>query len=92
MKRYNRALPAYMILSSKAALKEQKARGFIHVNDFDDYDKIASHVWSSVDEDYLWPANCAHGIIGRDKGHKDIYIMQHCVGVGGWTRCQIPKY
>lgn len=81
-------------LGAKKAFKEQKARGFIHVNDFEDYDRKCCHIFSNVNKDYIYPLNFYHFTKKWDynkRGHMEIYIAQRLYGVQGWTRIVIPK-
>lgn len=77
-------------LTSRQALKEQKARGFIHVNDFEDYDRKAAHIYSNIDRDLLYPQNFSHGIFYHWRYPLSIYIGQYVYGVQGFTRTEIP--
>lgn len=77
-------------LNAKKALAEQKARGFIHVNDFEDYNKEAAHIYSNVDRDLIYPENFSHGIFYRYKYPISIYIGQYIYGVQGYTSTKIP--
>ena len=78
-------------LTSREALREQKARGFVHINLFSDYKKKYAHVYSTIDEDYIYPLNLWHNI--REKKHSEImsYHGQYLVGVRGFTQVILPK-
>lgn len=60
---YDRIMEKYtkkgklMIMSPKDALREQKARGFIKINDFENYLKKWDHIQSTVNRDYYYPMN-----------------------------------
>lgn len=85
---------SYPKLSAKKAFKEQKARGFIHVDKFDDYDRKCCHIFSNVNPDYIYPMNFYHFTKKWDyakRGHMEIYIAHRLFGVQGWTRIVIPK-
>lgn len=77
--------------TAKEALREQKARGFIHINKFEDYKKRYAHVYSNVDRDYIYPMNFWHNI--KNKKHSEImsYHGQYLVGVSGFTSVILPK-
>lgn len=79
------------LVDSKKALKEQKARGFVHINEFEDYKRKYSHIYSLVDPDYIYPVNFVHGWTPEHKPLIDIYIGITLVGVEGFTRTVIPK-
>ena len=83
-------------LTPEKALKEQKARGFIKADKFDDFDRKACHVQSTVDLDYIYPMNFYLNTYPKDLDRKRgpylIYIGQHLAGVRGYTRCRIPKH
>lgn len=74
------------IVPAKKAFKEQKARGYIHVNDWEDFDRICSHSYSNVDRDYIYPENFTHGAKTRGRGDISIHIGNSLVGVSGHTR------
>ena len=77
-------------LQPKEALKEQKARGFIHINDFENFDNKAAHIISNVDNAYYYPIN----IHSRQKGKTDTITCAHVFGslhsVPGHTRIKMP--
>mgnify|MGYP005863413893 CR=1 FL=1 len=78
------------LTTPEKAFKEHKARGFIHVNDYEDYDRDAAHVFSNVNRDYVYPQNFSHGVF-KTEYKWNIYIGHYCVGVKGYTRTEIPK-
>lgn len=77
--------------TAKQALREQKARGFVHINKFGDYKRKYAHVYSTVDRDYIYPMNFWHNI--RNKKHSEImsYQGQYLVGVSSFTQVVVPK-
>jgi len=81
-------------LQPKAALIEQKARGFVHINDFDDFDINSVHLVSSVNRDYYYPLNI-HTTTTQLKSNCDKiispYIVAYLIAVEGWTRIEFPK-
>lgn len=77
-------------LTKAQAWKEQKARGFIPVKKFKDYDKGAAHVYSNIKKDYIYPMNFYHGLYRNKELPTHIYIGLSLVGVEGYTRCVIP--
>ena len=74
----------------RQAIKEQKARGFVMLDDFEEYDSSLAHVKSSINPKLIWPENFRHGI-GK-KELKEIYSVFHKIGVAGFTSCSLPKY
>ena len=80
-----------MILPTKEALKEQKARGFIEINDFDDYLKKWDHIQSTINRDYYYPMNfpgTGEQIIQCRNKKREIpmgYSALSCIGVRGHT-------
>lgn len=82
---------SYYTPKPRQAFKEQLARGFIHINDFDDFDKNKHHVYSNVKKDYIYPLNFGMTTIDRGEGLENVYIGQSLVGVRGWTRAQINE-
>lgn len=73
------------------AFKEQKARGFIHKSDFSNYRSKKHHVYSNVDNDYIYPMN--FGMSYKDQVDKllNVYIGHNLVGVRGYTIAQINE-
>jgi hypothetical protein len=73
------------------ALKEQKARGFIHINDFEEFDITWSHVRSIVNYDYYYPRNFAMGgdQYQSDPGNPGAYGGLVLVGVSGYTGTEL---
>lgn len=78
----------FLTITSALAFKEQKARGFIHVNDFEDFDPHVGHVWSNVDRNFIYPENFYSGIFGRELYDTELHIGQNVVGVMGFTRIE----
>lgn len=76
--------------TKEEAFKEQKARGFIHINYFEDYDKTYSHIYSNVDEDYVFPLNFPHVFGDFETGIPSDIVGHSLVGVSGWTKLQYP--
>jgi hypothetical protein len=75
-------------LNSKQAIREQKARGFIDINDFDNYNPKACHLYSTVDPDLIYPYNIENW--GGGKGITSPHIFASQYGVEGHTRVNIP--
>lgn len=76
----------------KLALKEQKARGFVHINEFEDWDPAYAHIFSIANRDYVYPLNFPFSDFNKDL--KDLpyaYVAQALVGVNGFTRLEEPK-
>jgi len=86
-------IPSRLALTAKEALKEQKARGFIHINEFDDYHPKCSHIISNADDSYFYPLNISP-YINPIKGESTIihnpYILTSLIAVEGWTRIRVP--
>ena len=74
--------------SSTAALKEQRARGFEHKDEFD-YDDEYSWIRSTVNRDYYWPEAGWHKGEHNKFFTKYIYDLQSLVGVSGFTCAEI---
>ena len=81
----------FKLCTPRQALKEQKARGFIHINDFEDFDPEYSHVRSNVDRDYFYPLNLAHSAsqYKDNPGSPGVYGGQSAIGVRGHTQASI---
>jgi len=78
-------------LSKNQAIAEQKALGYIHINDFDDYDREAAHVFSIAMKDYVYPENYYYGG-KKDMGYEyHIYITFPLVGIAGYSKLVIPS-
>lgn len=77
-------------LTPKEALREQKARGFIHINYFEDYKTTHAHVYSTVDPDYVWPQNFWHNNKHREPEEIMSYHGHYLVGVPGFTKVVVP--
>lgn len=77
----------------KWAFKEQKARGFIHVNKFEDWDGYFAHAISNIDTDYIYPVNFPFSSyeIERNRNIPSAYIGHVLVGVQGFTRLEEPR-
>ena len=84
-------IPYKQLCSSEQALKEQKARGFIHINKFDDYDSGFSHVYSNVDKDYVYPLNLPHVYSQYNSKIPSDYVALPLIGVSGYTIIVTPK-
>jgi len=78
------------VFSKKEALKEQLALGYIHVNDFEDFDRKAAHVFSTAKRDYVYPENFSYGGDRTGEYVTHIYIAFPLVGVSGFSRLSIP--
>lgn len=81
------------IPSREEAIKEQKARGFMHVNDFEDYKGNYAHILSTATKNLYYPVNirtCSQQREYVDQPTISPYIIQSLVGVPGWTRIIIP--
>ena len=90
---HNQTLFRKYWLPKEVALKEQKARGYTKINDFEDYDPKAAHVVSIANKDYYYPLNI---LTGRQQIKDETctfinpYIIHRLVGVEGWTRIIVP--
>lgn len=89
----------------KQALKELLARGFIHVNDFEKYDKRMAHITSNANVpvkygrlyfpmNFTWDAWSKAHVINR--GYKwwhfvDVYTIIGEIGISGYTRVLTPQ-
>ena len=89
--KYSKGLPLNIKITPEEALREQKARGFIHINYFEDYDREFSHVYSTVNDDYVYPINFPHKFRHHNDKIPSDYIGQSIVGVEGFTRIDIPN-
>lgn len=81
-------------LTASQALKEQKARGFIHINDFEDFDPRTAHIISIVNDNYYYPINIAkYSKINKGDNYMVVspYILSALIAVEGYTRINIPK-
>lgn len=79
----------YYTPTKAQAIKEQLARGFVHVNDFEDYDSSKNHVYSNIKRDYLYPMNFGMTSDDSMEGLTNLYIGQYLTGVRGWTRAKV---
>ena len=81
-------------LTKEQAFKEQKARGFIHINNFEDYDHQAVHLVSNANTDYYYPLNILTSTQQREGAYSryiNPYIVCRLIAVEGWTRILLPK-
>jgi len=78
-------------LSKADSLKEQLAIGYKHVNDFEDFDRKAAHVYSTAKKDYLYPENFYHSGDKFSKQGCYIYIAFPLVGISGFSRIDVPN-
>lgn len=82
--------------TEKEAFAEQKARGYIHVNEFQDYHKGSGHVFSNIDRYYVYPTNFYTDYLltsdVKSGSQINVYVGLSLVGVGGWTRAELPKH
>ena len=90
-KRFKQGLSFVNFCTAEEAFKEQKARGFIHVNKFEDYEKTCSHVYSNVNVDYIYPINFPHMYSQYNSDIPSDYIALSIIGVQGFTRIEVPK-
>lgn len=88
----------------KQALKELLARGFIHINDFEGYDKRMAHIVSNnnVPVPYgklyfpmnltwdAWSKNYSINKHNRWWDFKDVYLTHGVIGISGYTRVLTP--
>jgi len=85
-------IQARLALTAKEALREQKARGFVHINEFDDYNPKCSHIISNVNNSYYYPLNISP-YINPIKGESTVvhnpYILSSLIAVEGWTRIRV---
>lgn len=95
-KRYNKMrttsnIPLRLV-TKEQALKEQKARGFVHINDFEDFkrNKYNSHIYSNVDSSYIYPENFSFRFNTKHPERLYIYVAQSLIGVEGYTRVETP--
>ena len=88
----------------KKAYKELIARGFIHINDFEGYDKDMGHITSNENlnlnygklyypKNFSWDSWSKNYTINT--GHKwwdftDVYLVHGVIGVSGYTRVSTP--
>jgi len=91
--KFNRGKLNNSLPTKKEALKEQKARGFIDINDWDDYNPKFAHIISNIDSDLYYPRNIPTNSTqsqapGAFKAFP--YVAQGWIGVQGWTRIHIP--
>lgn len=96
-KRYSKSITEkirtldYFNPTEKAAFREQKARGFIHINDYEDFQKDKHHVYSNIDKDYIYPMNLGMTNDDRKERYNNLYVTHALVGVRGWTRAQVNQ-
>lgn len=94
IKRYSRGIAKNgfrdrQLLPKGLAFREQKARGFIHVNDFEEYDRKGAHIFSNVNRNYIWPENFKSSVANK-QFNTNIYIAHTLIGVQGWTSIVTP--
>lgn len=81
-------------LSPKKAFREQKARGFVKLNDFDDYNRRYDHIQSTINTNYYYPMNFPYKPeqLMRDRKLGDNVIIAYAgisaIGVRGYTRVE----
>lgn len=71
----------------KKAQKEMLARGFIHINDFEDYKPGYNYVVSNIgNREYYYPLRCFYNYDHcLDEGLLSAHVLQGLVGVPGYT-------
>lgn len=75
------------MITPKQALLEQKKRGFIHINDFIDFDRTANHLISLANKNYYYPINFYNGTrVYEHNQRMSIYIAGSLFSVSGYTR------
>lgn len=91
-------------IKAGAALKELKARGFIHVNDFEDFDRNMAHISTNANipdkgkklyypMNFTWDAKSKANVINKGKNwwdFTDVYLIHGVIGVSGFTRVSTP--
>ena len=84
--------------TKKQAIRELKARGFININDFEDYDKRFSHIVTNQQlfergshRKLIYPENFIVGVIKDVKWWEipNAYIVR--AGVSGYTKVSTPQ-
>ncbi len=75
------------------AFKEQKARGFIHINDFEDFDIEYDHIKSIIDRDYYYPMNLAHTgeQYAKTTNNPGVYGGSYSIGVRHYTMTETAQ-
>lgn len=81
---------SYYLCTPRQALREQKARGFIHINEFEDYDREFAHIFSTVDSNYVIPENFSYHSKQFHPDRMYIYIAHGVLGVRGYTKLVTP--
>lgn len=83
----------YIPKDKKMILEEQKFWGFIHINDFEDWDREACHVYSNIDPNLVVPINFHDNSPHiREKYPISIYIGRNLFDhIGGYTSLRIPE-
>lgn len=73
-------------ISKKQALREFIARGFVEVNDFEDYDPDYPYVVVNFKRDtYYYPQRCYGDYEQMREGLMNVHILQNLVGIRGHT-------
>lgn len=68
------------------ALRELKARGFIHIEDYSSFDPDYNYVvFNQGEREYYYPVKCASMPEHHSEGCPDVHILQSLVGVPGYT-------
>ena len=96
-KRYETNSPLFKKhwLTKQQAFIEQKARGFIHINDWEGFDRHAVHIISNINRNYYYPINIftsyheRHGK-GNLSSYACPYIAASKYGVNGHTGISFP--
>jgi hypothetical protein len=98
--RYNREIQikGFKLPDKRKSWKEQKARGFIHINDFEDYDNKFAHVYSNIKSDYVYPVNFrtqwmnsgTFSDLYKDNLDLPTEYTGHYLVAMPWTRINIP--
>lgn len=90
-------------VKERKAILEQKARGFIHKDDFDGYDEDFAHVVSTADYSLIYPKNIlnipftlkdrikAQEMAEENLIFESVYKGFQSIGVSGYTKLQQPK-
>ena len=85
-------------INSKEALRELKKRGFINVNEFEDYEPSMGHIVSKdkvKGKKLYYPMNFKHkGYLTKDPSDIDrpsINLAHEFIGIKGFTRILTPK-
>lgn len=73
-------------IGKQKAIEEQVARGFIELDDYEDYDPEAAHIFSNARNTLIYPQNFHLGTQCKDLYEMGIYEGMALIGVYGWTR------